>query len=134
MKQFKQALALLALALPGYAAFAHHSTNGMYNEETVIELTGKVVQWRFINPHPSLKLAVTAADGSVQEWDVSYGGSAVAHLKRRGFTADTFKPGDEISVKGNPALLEGAYGILAQGNPARPDGSAIVASPAPRPE
>lgn len=121
----------LTLALPALGAFAHHSTNGLYNEQTEVELTGKVLRWRFINPHPTLKIEVTAADGSKQEWDVSYGGLAVAQMTRRGFTADTFKPGDEIKVRGNPALLQGAHGILARDNPTRPDGTPIVTSPTP---
>jgi hypothetical protein len=47
----------------------------------------------------------------------------VAHLKRRGYNADTFKPGDIIIVKGHPTVLEGAYGMLIEGgNPTREDG------------
>ncbi len=107
-------------------AIAHHSTNGIYNEDEIVELSGTVVEWRFVNPHPTLILEVVAPDGSVQEWDVSYGGSAVTHLRRRGYTADTFMPGDAIVARGYAALVDTAYGLLVRGDPLREDGSPIV--------
>lgn len=130
MKSAKLLLAGFGLLL-GQQVFAHHSTNGIYNENTEIELTGKVKQWRFINPHPSLILEVTGADGTLQEWDISYGGSAVTHLQRRGYTVDTFKDGDELTFHGNPAKVEGAFGLLVRENPTRPDGTTVPAT-APR--
>jgi hypothetical protein len=122
----KSAYALLlgAVTLVAATALAHHSTAGIYQQNVEVELKGKVKAWRFINPHPSLKLEVVDDKGVVHEWDISYGGSAVAHLKRRGYNADTFKPGDIIIVKGHPTVLEGAYGMLIEGgNPTREDGT-----------
>ena len=132
MKSARLLLAGLGLGLLTQGALAHHSTNGIYNENTEIELTGKVKEWKFINPHPSLTLEVIGADGKTQEWDISYGGSAVTHLMRRGYTADTFKDGDELTFHGNPAKAEGAYGLLVRENPKRPDGT-LVPAVTPRP-
>lgn len=126
MNKIKLMLTALTLSL-GSVAWAHHSTNGVYNEEVEVELVGTVKSWRFINPHPTLSLDV---DGV--EWDVSYGGSAVAHMVRRGYSAETFKPGDRIKVKGFAAKLEGAHGLLVRGNPTREDGTPIVAGVAPQ--
>lgn len=117
---------VLALSVLGAPASAHHSTRGLYNEAEIVEITGTVRQWRFVNPHPSLVLAVTAADGQVQEWDVSYGGAAVTHLTRRGYTADTFKPGDVIVVRGYAAKVDTAYGLLIRGDPTKEDGLPIL--------
>jgi hypothetical protein len=118
------ALMVCAMTLVAATAWAHHSTAGIYQQNVEVELKGKVKAWRFINPHPSLKLEVVDDKGVVHEWDISYGGSAVAHLKRRGYNADTFKPGDIIIVKGHPTVLEGAYGMLIEGgNPTREDGT-----------
>jgi hypothetical protein len=132
MKYVKTLCATLALSVTAAAAFAHHSTNGIYDEEREVELTGKVISWKFINPHPTLKLEVVNADGKAEEWDLSYGGSAVTHLVRRGYTADSFKAGDMIKAKGHPALLEGARGLLMEGtgDPTREDGTPIVTRPA----
>lgn len=128
MKFVNTLCASLALSVAAAAAFAHHSTNGIYDEERELELTGKVISWKFINPHPTLKLEVVNEQGVAEEWDLSYGGSAVTHLVRRGYTADTFKPGDVIKATGHPALLEGARGLLMEGtgDPVREDGTAII--------
>lgn len=124
--KFGSSLAL-GLALVAGAAMAHHSTNGIYDEENHIEITGTVKSWRFINPHPYLVIEAPDASGTVREWDVSYGGAAVVHLRRQGYTEDTFKPGDVIKVNGPPAKAAGAYGILIEGNhPTKADGSPVV--------
>lgn len=129
MKFFKLLSAGFGLGLLIQTAFAHHSTNGIYDETKVDELTGVVKEWRFINPHPSLIITVTDAAGQAHDWDVSYGGSAVVHLSRRGFKADSFKNGDTIKVSGNMALVEDAYGLLAKGDPTHADGSPIIIRP-----
>ena len=117
------ALLIGALTLVAVTAGAHHSTAGIYEQNVEVELKGKVKEWRFINPHPSLKIEVVDEKGVAHEWDVSYGGSAVAHLKRRGYSAETFKPGDVIIVKGHPTVLKDAYGLLMEtGNPIRENG------------
>ena len=119
----RSALMIGALTLVAVSAGAHHSTAGIYQQDIEVQLKGKVKEWRFINPHPSLKIEVVDDKGVAHEWDVSYGGSAVAHLKRRGYSADTFKPGDVIIVKGHPTVLKDAYGLLMEtGNPTREDG------------
>jgi hypothetical protein len=121
----KSAIALMigGLTLVATTVGAHHSTAGIYDEKAEIELKGKVKEWSFINPHPRLKIEVVDAKGVAVEWDVSYGGSAVAHLKKRGYTAQTFKPGDIVIVKGHPTLLKDAHGLLMEmGNPTHEDG------------
>lgn len=121
---------LLALCggLLATTAIAHHSTNGIYDSERKMELTGTVKSWRFINPHPYLVIQAEDESGTMREWDVSYGGAAVVHLKRQGYTEATFKEGDVIIVKGPRARAEGAYGILIEGDhPTWPDGSQVVA-------
>lgn len=117
----------VCLGLVAATTFAHHSTNGIYDEEHEMELTGTVKSWRFINPHPYLVIEAEDETGTVREWDVSYGGAAVVHLKRQGYAEDTFKTGDVIVVKGPRARAPGAYGILIEGDhPTWPDGSAVV--------
>jgi hypothetical protein len=113
------AMSMLATATAG----AHHSTAGIYQQDVTVTLKGKVKEWRFINPHPSLKLEVADEKGVVHEWDVSYGGSAVSHMKKRGYSATTFKPGEIIIVKGHPSILKDAYGLLMEsGDPTHEDG------------
>ena len=116
------------IALTVSAVDAHHSTAGIYNEDEVVEITGTVKEWRFINPHPSLIIEVQGAGGQLEEWDVSYGGPAVTHLKDQGYTAETFAPGDVIVARGYAAKVQTAHGLLIIGHPMNPDGSPIVAT------
>jgi hypothetical protein len=119
----RHALMLGALTLIAASAGAHHGTAGIYQQDVVVQLKGKVKEWRFVNPHPNLKLEVADDKGVVHEWDVSYGGSAVSHLKKRGYSAETFKPGDIIIVKGHPTILKDVYGLLIEGSdPTRENG------------
>ena len=120
----RTALMPIALLLAAATAAAHHSTAGIYQQDVVLQLKGKVREWRFTNPHPSLKLDVVDDKGVVHEWDVSYGGSAVSHMKKRGYSATTFKPGDIVIVKGHPTILKDAYGLLMEtGDPTHEDGT-----------
>ena len=110
-------------------AFAHHSTRGIYHEDVEMELKGTVKEWAFINPHPYLTLTAPDEDGVMHDWDLSYGGAAVIHLQRQGYTKDTFKPGDTIIVKGHPAIKAGVFGLLMEGGdniPTREDGTPVV--------
>lgn len=116
----------LAASVLAMQALAHHSTNGIYDESELVELSGRVIAWRFVNPHPSLVLEVRDGDGGIKEWDVSYGGSAVTHLRRRGYTAETFQSGDQITVRGYIAVAADAQGLLLRGDPQRADGSPVV--------
>lgn len=127
MKNFKAFIyAALGFLILSTAAIAHHSTNGIYHDEEVLEISGKVLAWRFINPHPFLTIEVEGDDGMTHEWDVSFGGSAVTHLRRRGYTSDTFATGETIIVRGNPARATGVYGLLVEReNPTREDGSPL---------
>lgn len=126
MNRIALILLLAGVSLAGTLQ-AHHSTRGIYKDEP-IELTGKVKQWRLINPHPHLILEVEDENGVVREWDVSYGGAAAVHLQRRGYTPETFKVGEIITFHGNPAIAEGVYGLLVEGGaePLREDGTPVV--------
>jgi hypothetical protein len=104
---------------------AHHSTNNIYDEEQTVELTGVVKQWRLVNPHPFLTMEVTGPDGQVEEWDVSFGGSAAGPLRRRGYTPESFAIGEAIVVRGNPSRSEDYKGVLVRGGLTREDGTPI---------
>lgn len=115
-------ICLIALST---AVFAHHSTNDVYDESRTVQISGKVVAWRFVNPHPFLVIEITGKDGKPEKWDLSFGGSAVAPLRRQGYTPETFKVGEIINARGNPALSESVKGILIRGGLTRQDGSRI---------
>ena len=88
----------LAVAAPG---LAHHNFAAHYIEEEIIEHTGVVTEFRFVNPHARVYFEITNPDGSNEVW-MAEGDASVA-LRRSGWTADRIKPGDQIHVVGSPA-------------------------------
>ena len=86
-----------ALAAP---ALAHHSA-AAYDTQKEVKVSGTVVQYRFANPHVYLTLQVKRDDGSVATVEVEAGAASV--LNGLGFTKDSIKAGDVVTVVGNPA-------------------------------
>lgn len=91
---------LPALLLVGFAveAVAHHSF-AMFNQTKSITQKGVVKEVQWTNPHVWLHLTVQV-DG--KEVVYSYEGAAIAVLKRVGWLRDSVKPGDVVTVVGNP--------------------------------
>jgi hypothetical protein len=87
-------------------SIAHHSFN-MFDLENTIELHGVVREFQWTNPHTWIQLIVTDEKGKTTEWSLE--GAPVNMLARRGWKSDSVKPGDEITVIGNP-LIDGRPG------------------------
>ena len=96
----------VALAACGSVAWSHHST-AIYDSDNPIELTGTVVEWKFVNPHTIIEVEVENEDGGTTVWSIE--GSNTAGLFRRGWTPETLQPGDRIVVTVRP-LHSGAPG------------------------
>jgi hypothetical protein len=95
-------LTTLALVAP---TLAHHA-NSAYDRERTISVTGVVTRWQFINPHAGIFLNVTDEQGNVAEWAGEF--QSIQDLYRSyGWNKDTFKPGDKITIYGNPDRREG---------------------------
>ena len=91
-------------------AAAHHGQAGLFDDTRIVELKGTVKQWSFINPHPILVLDAADEKGVRKEWDVYFGPAAVPSLRRQGFSGDTFKVGETVTVKGHPSTT-GSPGV-----------------------
>ena len=99
----RKALTSIALAalLGGGAASAHHSFAVFFDDTKTIEITGSVSEFRFSNPHAIISLEVKNKAGMVEEWKAET--NAVTLLKRRGWTKDSLKPGEVVTVDGWPS-------------------------------
>ena len=96
------ALTTLALVTP---SLAHHA-NSAYDRERTISVTGVVTRWQFINPHAGIFLNVTDEHGNVTEWAGEF--QSIQDLYRGyGWNKNTFKPGDKITIYGNPDRRDG---------------------------
>jgi len=95
----------LALAVGFLTAFiplfAHHGTGVAYDPETLVTLKGTVTEWIWHNPHCGILFDVTDAKGNVVHWGAELGNPH--QLSGAGFSKDTLKPGDKITIAGNPA-------------------------------
>ena len=66
-----------------------------------VKVTGTVTAFRFTNPHGTIVLDVTDAQGRTREWRAETNAPVV--LQRRGWTRTTIKPGDLITIEGWPS-------------------------------
>ena len=99
--KFTSSLFLLLAVLPVAYAQAHHSFAVHFVAEANKEVKGVVDNFRFANPHGVLTFNVTDASGATTEWKAETNSPNI--LRRRGWSKDSFKPGDEVTVLGFPA-------------------------------
>ena len=92
-------LGLLSLSLP---SFSHHGSNIVYDLTQEITITGIVTDFRFVNPHTLIYFDVMGENGVVISWLAGLSSSA-SLAPRDGWTRDTLRPGDQISIVGAPA-------------------------------
>jgi DNA/RNA endonuclease YhcR with UshA esterase domain len=90
------AIAMLA----GGQAYAHHSFAATYFVDQEVSVTGTLTQFMYRNPHSFVKVEVTDKTGQIQTWSVEWGGGA--QLTQEHVTRDTLRPGDQVTVTGNP--------------------------------
>ncbi len=84
-----------AMLLVAGLARAHHSFS-VFDMATEKELEGDIVEFQWTNPHTWTWLNVKNADGTVTKWGLE--GMSPNFLGRRGWSKNTFKPGDHVKV------------------------------------
>ncbi len=95
----KSLLFVGALVMLGQgAAQAHHSFAAFFDPTKMIKIRGKVIDFHFTNPHGTIGLEVVGEDGKAQIWRAETNAPVV--LMRRGWTRDSVKPGDVITIEG----------------------------------
>lgn len=103
------AAAAAALVLTGGAAsgWAHHSF-AMYEPTKTMTVKGTVKAFQWTNPHVVLWILVQPEGGGApQEWSLETTSPGV--LTRAGWTRQSIKPGDRVSVQFSP-LRDGSHG------------------------
>jgi Family of unknown function (DUF6152) len=83
----------------GAPALAHHSF-AMFDGGKETKLIGTVKDFQWTNPHVFVDLVVTDESGRPTTWSLQMNG--IAGYARRGWTRDTVKAGDRVTVVIHP--------------------------------
>ena len=89
----------LGIFLVSGPVFAHHGFAGRYDEEHPFTVQGTVLEFEFINPHSAIIFEAKDQGGATQRWHAELGGANALH-RADGWTKDTLKPGDKITIVG----------------------------------
>ncbi len=91
----------VVLGLAAVPALAHHSFAAEYDAAKPITLTGTVTKVEWMNPHARFYIDVKDDSGKVTNWELELG--SPNGLMRRGWTRNSMKPGDTVTVQGSLA-------------------------------
>jgi hypothetical protein len=109
-----------ALVLGGGSAVAHHSA-AAFDTQKEVTVNGTVKSYRFANPHVMLVVTVRRDDGSTVDVEVEAGAASV--LNGLGFTRESLKVGEAVTVTGNPGRLAPDREMLGKDLYKKSDGS-----------
>jgi len=96
------AVCLSILAIFGFLAlpvFAHHG-NAAYDAKQTISLKATITDFEFVNPHVQFFFDTKDDSGNVIHWNCE--GTNPAMLTRAGWTKNTLKPGDQVTMFVHP--------------------------------
>ena len=93
----KSRILMVALLLSSVPVLAHHGDAGRY-EDNVMVLTGTVVDLQLVDPHSVIVFDVEE-NGQQVRWQAELNGRG-GLTKAFGWTRNTLKPGDKITLTG----------------------------------
>jgi hypothetical protein len=91
----------LGLLVSAGPALAHHAFAAEYDAKNPIKLTGTVTKLEWANPHTWFYVDVKDDGGKVTNWGFEMG--SPNGLLRNGWTRNSMKPGDAVTVEGSRA-------------------------------
>jgi len=118
-------LAAVAVLLAGGAANAHHGLAAFDTTHTV-KMQGTVTEFQWINPHAYIYADLANEKGKVANWKCEMGSLGML-TRHGGWTADTVKKGDKVTIQGFVAKDGSAY--MSLGKIILPDGRTLLGAP-----
>jgi hypothetical protein len=105
MKRFKSSLLiavplLITVLLFAIPLLAHHGA-AAFDVTKMVTVKGTVTDFQYVNPHVQVYFDAKNDKGEPESWQGEL--TAPNKLSRAGWTKRTLKPGDMITVTGNPA-------------------------------
>jgi outer membrane usher protein FimD/PapC len=104
-------VAIIFALLQAAPLSAHHSF-GMFDTTQRVVVEGEVKEFRMVNPHSFIVVAVKDADGKTNDWWIE--AHSLLVLKRQGWTRDSLKAGDQIRLIVNPLRTSQPGGYMVE--------------------
>ena len=120
----KLAVFTAGVLLSAISLFAHHAFQAEYDSAKPVKVTGVVKRVEWMNPHIWFYVDVKDSNGKVVNWAVETAPPNV--LYRRGWTKNSLKVGDIVTVEGYLPREEGLHHINGR-NATLADGRKIFA-------
>jgi uncharacterized protein DUF6152 len=126
LQKFTLAAGIAAAGLLGIVPVGAHHSTAAFDTDKVVKIEGTVKQFRWINPHASIKVdGVTEGEAPDGLWTIEM--TAPNVLINDGWTRTALKEGDTVTMFANPlrnaiTLNDGSQGglyvgvVLANGN------------------
>jgi Family of unknown function (DUF6152) len=100
LRRLLPSILVVGLAIPRVVS-AHHSFAAEFDSSKVVNLMGTVTKVEWQNPHTFFYLDVKDDSGAVTNWALELG--SPNGLMRDGWTRNTLKIGDVVTVEGSQA-------------------------------
>ena len=117
MRMLGVAVGLVVVSVP---LLAHHGA-AQFDVGKKVTVKGAVTEWFWSNPHCFLRFDAAGADGQVVHWAVET--QSGPNILPQGFSKQTFKVGDEVTVTLEPVKNGRPMGRLLR--VVLPDGSSL---------
>ena len=103
--------------------FAHHGMEA-YDLQRQITVEGTITKFEFANPHVMMYFDAKDGNGTVTHWVAESGSTNM--LRRAGWARNSLKPGDSVTISGNPArngspIMRFRKVVLPSGRELNPD-------------
>src|SRR5215510_9639800 len=90
--------AVFGVTMTPVPALAHHSFAAEFDRSKPVTMTGTVTKVEWANPHARFYIDVKDENGKVNNWDFEL--ASPNGLMRRGWTRNSLKIGDVVTVTG----------------------------------
>ena len=94
------AAALFLLAAVAGSTFGHHSMSA-YDQSRSVTLKATITNFDWINPHVQIRFDVRDDNGNTSAWMAEC--PSPSRLAHAGWSEETLKSGDQVTITGNPA-------------------------------